>query len=224
MRKIITVALGVISIASLAYAAPQEAQQGETQPSSQTTQAEAPIVYQEPTTGVEIIFASDGSNWDKIIANGESELLFGDRKDVRKATSKAILRAKANISKFLSETIETNETLEEITKTISNSINNGGKVTTGAERKTVETVIESIQNSSEAILKGVIVLEQQINQKDKYVKVQVGVSRKTMKVADKMSNDMNRDLSQPDQSKGATVQQYNNGENEIRRSKNYNNF
>ncbi len=221
MKKITSVALGISLMINLTYAAPPEVT---SQPSSQATQAEASIVYQEPTTGVEIEFASDGKNWNRIRANGESELLFGDRKDIRKATSKATLRAKANIAKFLKEKLTTTETLEEITKTISGSINDGGAVMTGAERKTVETVIESISNSSEAILKGVLVLEQQVNQKDKYVKVQVGISRKTMKTADSLSNDMNRDMSQPNEAKGTTVQQYNNGENEIRRSKNYNNF
>ena len=221
MKKITSVALGISLMINLTYAAPQE---GSSQPSSKATQTEAHIVYQEPTTGVEIEFASDGKNWNRIRANGESELLFGDRKDIRKATSKATLRAKASIAKFLKEKITTTETLEEITKTISSSINDGGAVTIGAERKTVETVIESISNSSEAILKGILVLEQQVNQKDKYVKVQVGISRKTMKTADSLSNDMNRDMSQPNEAKGTTVQQYNKGENEIRRSKNYNNF
>ena len=224
MKKLSSVTLGMISIVGLAYAAPQNVQQGNAQPSAQTAQTESPIVYQEPTTGVEIVFAPDGKNWDKIIANGESELLFGDRKDVRKATSKATLRAKANIAKFMKEKLKTTETLEEITKTISSSTNSNGSVSTGAERKTVETMIESISNSSEAILKGILVLEQQINQKDKYVKMQVGVSRKTMKAADGLANDMNRDMSQPKEAKNTTAQQYNDGENEIRRSKNYNNF
>lgn len=222
MKKLSSVALGLISVIGLVYAAPQEVPQGESPSNIQAAHDESVIVYQEPTTGVEIIFASDGKNWEKIIASGESELLFGDRKDVRKATSKATLRAKANIAKFMKEKLSTTETLEEITKTISNSSSKGGEATTtGSERKTVETVIESIRNSSEAILKGILILEQQINQKEKVVKIKVGVSRKTMKAADSLSSEMNKDLSKP---QAEALQKYNDGENEIRRSKNYNNF
>ena len=224
MKKLSLTTLGMILMVSIGYATPLSTQEKNIQTINHNTQKEASIVYQEPTTGIEIVFTPDGTNWEKIIANGESELLFGDRKDVRKATSKAILRAKANIAKFMQEKLTTTETLEEITKTIANSINSNGTVSTAAERKTVETVIESISNSSEAILKGIIVLEQQINQEDKYVKIQVGVSRKTMKAADSLSHDMNRNMSQPKETKNSTVQQYNDGKNEIRRSKNYNNF
>ncbi len=209
MKKFTSVVLGVISTISLAYTAPQ---------------AKVPIVYQEPTTGVEIVFTADGTNWEKIKANGESELLFGNRKDVRNATSKAILRAKASITKFLQEKLSSTETMEEITKTISSSTRDGKVASVTAKQKTVETMIESIIVSSEAILKGVLVLEQVVNQKDKYVRVQVGISRKTMRIADSISNDMNRDMSQPNGAKGAGEQQYNDGKNEIRRSKNYNNF
>ena len=226
MKKLTLLSLGLASMMSIAYASPQDNITGNTESVNQTVQtSEAPIIYQEPTTGVEIEFAPDGKTWERIRANGESELLFGDRKDVRKATSKATLRAKANIAKFLEEKLKSKDTLEEITKTLSNSKNENGSVSTSAERKTVETQVESISSSSDAILKGILVLEQEVNQKDKYVKVQVGVSRKTMRTADSISGDMKRDLSQPEETKHTnTAKQYNNNENEIRRSKNYNNF
>ena len=220
MKKFSLVVLGIVSTIGLAQATSVES----TPSSKQVKQAEAPIEYKELTTGVEIIFASDGSSWNKIMASGESELLFGDRKDVRKATAKAVMRAKASIAKFLKEKLTTNETLEEITKTISSSIKAGNTVLTGSERKTVETTVESISNSSEAILKGVLVLEQNVNQTDKFVSVKLGMSRKTMKTADSISKDMSRDMAQPDRSEGNAVKQYNNGKSETRRSKNYNNF
>jgi hypothetical protein len=181
------------------------------------------VQYQEPTTGVEIIFAPNSSDWDKIMASGESELAFGDRKDVRQATSKAMMRAKAEIAKFLKEKLNTSETIEEITKTLSDAQSNGEQRSMSVNRKTVETMTSKISNSADAILKGVVVLEQNVNQREKYVSVKVGMSRKTMKTADSMSNAINSNLARP-QNNYQPIQQYNNGQNEIRRSRNYDNF
>ena len=57
-------------------------------------------VYQDPT-GVQIKFNDDGT-MRAILAVAEAELIFGDRKDIRQALSKAGMRAKAHISKFMS--------------------------------------------------------------------------------------------------------------------------
>ena len=224
MNKVKLITLGLLSLTTIIFANPQNNYQPQGEYIQEEVQQQAPIKYQEPTTGVEIIFAQDGCSWDKIMANGESELIFGDRRDVRQSTSKAIMRAKASIAKFLKEKLNTTETIEEITKTIANSKNNGGKTVINAERKTVETLVENISSSAEAILKGVIVLEQNINQKNKYVSVKIGMSRKTMRTADNMSNAINRDLSERNNQNNTYMQQYNNGQNQIRRSRNYDNF
>jgi hypothetical protein len=182
------------------------------------------VQYQEPTTGVEIIFSQDGSGWDKIMANGESELMFGDRRDIRQSTSKATMRAKTEIAKFLKEKLNTSETVEEITKTLSNAKRENGQNVSSSERKTVETLISKISNSADAILKGVVILEQEVNQQEKFVRVKVGMSKKTMRTADGMSNAIRQDLSQPQQNNYQQIQPYNGGQNEIRRSRNYDNF
>jgi hypothetical protein len=183
------------------------------------------VEYKEPTTGVEIIFSPNSSNWDKIMANGESELLFGDRRDIRQATSKAMMRAKAEIAKFLKEKINTSETIEEITKTLSDAKSSGEQKSMSFNRKTVETMTSKISNSANAILKGVVILEQNVNQREKYVSVKVGMSRKTMKTADSMSNAINQNSARPQNINNyQPIQQYNGGQNEIRRSRNYDNF
>jgi len=186
-------------------------------------QAQTTIKYQEPTTGVEIIFSKDAKSWDKIMANGESELMIGDSRDIRQATSKAIIRAKAEIAKFLKEKVKTSETIEEITKTLSTAKSGKNTSSLKAERKTVETLVTNISNSADAILKGVIVLEQEINRKEKFIHIKVGMSRKTMKTADNMSNAIKQDLSKQEENNNGQIQN-NNQDNEIRRSKNYNNF
>jgi len=152
-------------------------------------QAAAPI-YQDPT-GVQVKLNKDGS-FRAILATGEAELQFGDRKDVRQAISKATMRAKAAISKFMSESIATTETLEEITNTL--SANDTTTNTASAQRDVVETYIEGITNSSSTVLTGVVTLMQDINKDAKYVIVTVGVKEQTIRAAAGFSQQINQGL------------------------------
>lgn len=185
--------------------------------------AQQPPSMSDPITGVSIIFDETGTNWDKIMSVGESELLFGDTKDVRTATKKATMRAKANIAKFLNERLTTSEVLEEMTKTLTEQSSDGSAK---ASRKSVETMIEKIENQSEAILKGVIVLEQDINKPQKQVYVTVGMSRKTMQAADGLRNTIQKDLDTGSQNLGNQddSEDSSNDERIIKRSRNYDNF
>jgi hypothetical protein len=211
--------IGIISLSIIVFAN----ENNNSQPKIQ--QQQTPIQYQEPTTGVEIIFSSNSTDWDKIIANAESELLFGDRRDVRQATQKAILRAKANIAKFLKEKVNSSETMDEMTKTLSENKIEDNNTSMSTSRKTIEVMTTKISNSADAILKGVIILEQHVNKKEKYVSVKVGMSRKTMKTADSMSDAINQDLSKLNyKNNNEETEDDSNKKNEIRRSKNYNNF
>lgn len=169
------------------------------------------IIYQTPISGVELDF---NSSYFKIKSMAEWDLIIGDKRDIRQAKEKAILKAKSNLAKFLNENISSTSTLEEITKTASNSTSS----TTTSSRKMVETLVEKISNSSEALLKGVIVLETKVDTKEKSVSVTLGTSEKTMDMADKISN---RLLSN---SENSIEKQDKKDYKEIRRSKNYDNF
>ncbi|MCK7580487.1 MAG: hypothetical protein MZV65_35820 [Chromatiales bacterium] len=68
---------------------------------------------------------------------------------------------------------------------------------TTANRKAVEMLTTKMSNSAEAILKGVLVLEQKEDMPNKRVTVKVGMSRKTMATADNVSSTLEQDLSQP---------------------------
>lgn len=223
MLRILTITtIGIISLSSMSLANEKNNYQPIVEePVEQST----PIQYQEPTTGVEIVFSPNGAEWDKIMASAESELLFGDRRDIRQATQKAILRAKANIAKFLKEKLNSSETMEEITKTLSEAQSDGKDKSMSTSRKTIETMITKISNSAEAILKGVIVLEQNVNKKEKYVSVKLGMSKKTMKTADNIAKTISQDLSEPNnKNSNSNTQEDSSEKNEIRRSRNYNNF
>lgn len=206
------------------YVAPQSVYAQQTMDEEQYKEYSAPeedeVKYEDEITGVEIIWKEDGSGvWEKIISTGESELRFGDRKDIRQAKKKASMRAKASIAKFLKERLKTSDVQDEMTKTM---VKHNGKSET-ATRKSVEVLTEKIENSADAILKGVITLMQDINKKEKYVMVKLGMSRKTMRASDNLRNNMNRDLDTKKRINSNSSRSSQDGR-QINRSRNYDNF
>jgi hypothetical protein len=191
-----SIALSAIMV--IGVSTPVLGQQNPSAPDSvQTTvQDSAAVVYEDPM-GVSVEFIPDGSDWKRIYSTGEAELLFGDHKDIQNARRKAELGAKAAIAKFLKEKIASEETQEDITKTIADSTASKAGMDTTANRKAVEILTTKMSSSAEAILKGVLVLEQKEDMPNKRVTVKVGMSRKTMTTADSVSSTLKQDLSQP---------------------------
>ncbi len=174
-------------------------------------------VYKD-ASGVSIKFDDDGTDWEKIYSVGESTLTFNDANEVSNAKKKATLRAKANISSFLNETIKTESVLNSLTNTVS-EVDRDENVT--ANRKTAEELIERIVQSSSSILKGVITLEEKVDVEKNLVTVMVGVSRKTMNVSDSVKNSITTDSSQQGHG-GTSIGEP--AQSEVGRSKNYDDF
>jgi hypothetical protein len=172
------------------------------------------VSYKPINCGVEIIFKKDGSDWEKIQAIGEADLTFGDTTDVRQATKKATLRAKAELAKFMKENLTTEEVSEEITKIVQN-ISVTQSISGSKARNIIDTTIERISSQSDFILKGVLVLENEVNMQEKRVRVVVGVSRKTQRTADSLKTAFEENVSN---SKTAT------DSGATRRSVNYDNY
>lgn len=220
-KKLIAIAFALsAAISSPAYAEKEPATKNPLNLSA--TEEVSPVVY-EDTSGVTMELDASGNTWIKMRSTGEAELRFGDRKDVIQAKRKATLAAKAELVKFMSERLGSSEVVGEITKTISETTNTANADT----RKSVETLTTEMHSASEAILKGILTLEQKVDTVNKVVTVTVGVSRKTMGVADAISGNMNSNMS------GQVSGGANNGSNsnssanvksEVRRSKNYDNF
>lgn len=145
--------------------------------------------YVDPD-GVRVKFTESGE-MKSIISSAEAALVFGDRKDIIKAKKKAALRAKAEIAKFLNEKMKSQETIEDMTKTITNQTSAGD---INASRKIIEVQTENISSSAEALLKGVVTLLEDVNKDKKYVRIEVGMNLKTMRAADSLRNDLNRNL------------------------------
>lgn len=172
------------------------------------------VSYKPINSGVEIIFKADGSDWEKIQAIGEADLTFGDTTDIRQATKKATLRAKAELAKFMKENLTTEEVSEEITKIIQN-ISVTLSISGSKARNIIDTTIERISSQSDFILKGVLVIENEVNMQQKRVRVVVGVSRKTQRTADSLKTAFKENVSN---SKAAA------DSGETRRSVNYDNY
>lgn len=216
-RSHVTFTVSVVLLVALFVSIPGAFAQ--TRDSSETEKAgnADALVYRDPS-GVSVEYSNDGSDWVRIRSIGESDLLFGDNRDVQDAVRKATLKAKAEISKFISEKIKAKEVAEEMSMTMTE--HNGEDQT--ANRKTVDTLTSKIANSSESILKGVITIEQKTDKAAKRVSVTVGVSRKTIGVADSLSGAIKSDQEAP--AGGNAGSPAATPGSETRRSKNYDDF
>lgn len=172
MKKIITLTIIVLSLLA-----------------SPVQSAEVAEYIDQPT-GAKVKFNDDNSI-KSITAKGEAELVFGDRKDIRVATQKASMRAKAMIAKFMKERLQSEEVMDDLTKTATQT-EVGGKIT--GTRKTLEVQREIITNSADAMLKGLVTLIQDVNRDEKYVAVTLGTNEKFMRAADSLKGKMNRNL------------------------------
>ncbi|MBN6710395.1 hypothetical protein JFL47_03985 [Haemophilus haemoglobinophilus] len=167
-------------------------------------------------TGVSYEVDENGE-FARIRAVGEAELEIGDRKDIRTATQKAQMRAKANIAKFLSERVASNEVLDEIEKQVNNSNGKNKEVS----RETLSTYTENIQNSAEALLKGVIATKSEVNKDEKFVSVEMGISLNTLRAADTLGERLKENHAD---GKKNNSQNLNGGGREVKKAKNYDNF
>lgn len=171
-------------------------------------------------TGVSYEVDENGE-FARIRSTGEAELEFGDRKDIRIATQKAQLRAKANIAKFLSERIKSDEVMSEM---INSMTNTNGK-NKEANRETIESYTENISSSAEALLKGVIVTKTDVNKDEKVVSVEMGLSPKTMNVADVINRGLKTDSTESSSQSGNVSSEIESGVGrEVKKIKNYDNF
>lgn len=187
--------------------------------SSENQKPQKTITYKEPT-GVQVEFNED-SSIKKILASGEAELEFGDAKDKRQAVQKATLRAKAAIAKFLTESIKTTETLDEIQKTVNNAKSDGSKLVT---RETIETQAEIIENKAEEILQGVVTLQQDIDPEKKFVTVTVGMKEETIQAAKDLKGKIESSETSSPSDASSDIATSEQTEKEVRRSKSMDSF
>jgi len=140
--------------------------------------------YLDGPTGVSVKLNVDGTI-KSIVASGESQLIFGDKKDeqadIQKATLQATLLAKAKISKFMSESLPLNEVMDDLTIIASDAASDGKTaMSSSITRQTLEIQRGIIWNSSDDILNGLVVLTTETVRDKKYIKVVLGTDDKLM--------------------------------------------
>lgn len=182
---------------------------------------EAVYEYENPS-GVEVRFNEDGEV-KSLLATADADYKFGDSKDIKQATQKATMRAKANLSKFLQEEVSTSEVQEEITTTISSDSSEGES---SAIRDSVEKFAETVSVESKALLSGVVVLKSEVLKDDKMVRVTVGLKEQTINAAAAMSMKMSEAQAKMAQAKEQVP--VNKAENlkdsNVKKSQMYDNF
>lgn len=131
---------------------------------------------------------SDGMNVEnlqggtKILATASASASFDDVDSIKDAKDDATMEAKAMISKFMTETIHSDEAV--------NKVVNESKSMTGTEKKVLRTElverVKSYRNSSRALLRGVVVLGDCYT-KGTEVRVSVGIKPETIAGAGKLA-------------------------------------
>lgn len=137
--------------------------------------------------GVTIRLTPDGGF--QIFAVGTGTYDFDDVDDVMDAQKEATLKAKANLAKFMNESLSTNEKLDEMSSKVKQISSENGESKTTASKVSVKKALTSIKNSSAALLKGVIVLSSsKIPAKGTTgtYRVMIGVSSKTLAAVGKL--------------------------------------
>ena len=118
----------------------------------------------------------------KIIATGAAEVDFDDRGELFDALMEAELGAKAVISEFLFETIQSEKGIDSVaTKTINLMKGEGDQKKTAAKGE-IKTILEQLAGKSEGLLRGVVKLSECYTKGD-YDMVSVGLKPETIAAA-----------------------------------------
>ncbi len=200
MKKLMIVACGFMFAQVAVFA--QAAQD----PQLQANASDAAVQQElsEPD-GVAIKAAPDGSY--QIFSRGTGVYDFNDSDDIMDARKEAQLRAKANISKFMKESVASSEGIDNVSKKIKNMKTDGQNQQVAASKETVKVITESIRNNSDAILTGVITLKEQKVAKGNggEIQVTVGISSKTLTAAKALAQGINQSLSDRDSGQGGLM-------------------
>ena len=204
MKKQIVTAIA-IGITGIFPAVAQEALQEVPQQQGGTDEVRAELKKEVKTEDVkEALEQPDGAafkltedgGW-QLFGTGSGSYDFNDPDDIMDATKEAMLKAKSNISKYLSEKIDSEETLNNLTEKKKKMSKGSEGVSESVSKETIKTQVESIKNSSSAILSGVITLssdKKPSGDSSGVVSVKVGVSSKSLAVAGKIAGDITKSL------------------------------
>jgi hypothetical protein len=133
---------------------------------------------------------TESGGW-RIFGIGTATYDFNDPSDIADATQSAVLEAKANLARFMKERLSTDLVRNKVTEKKRLLATGTGKNVTKEE---IETTINTIKNSADALLRGVIVLESHKVPEDEEggtVTVKVVVSSKSQEAAERVAREIN---------------------------------
>jgi hypothetical protein len=138
--------------------------------------------------GLDMEFDKDG-NWSKIYSTYTQPVEFPDRQGIKTAQIIAEEKGKAQIVRFMNETVESDRLVEEVDKTVQRAQRTqgtgaGDKLTKENQREMAVSVREFTHSYSSGNLRGVTVLDMGYNDKAEEVWVKIGISRATTATAD----------------------------------------
>ncbi len=138
--------------------------------------------------GVAIRLGDDNSF--QIFSTGTGSYDFDDADDILAAQNEATQKAKANLAKFLNESLHNEDQFNSASAKVKKLSQQDGKTTTTVDRVSARTMLTSIRNSAAALLRGVVVLASSKipgTGSSGMVRVTVGVSSKTLEAAGKLA-------------------------------------
>jgi len=145
--------------------------------------------------GIDIDFDAAG-NWSAIYSTYTQPVEFPDRRGIKKAQIIAEEKGKAEIIRFLDQEVSSERLVEEVDKTVENAERNQGtgnddKLTRTSQRQMVESVKEFTRSYASGNLRGVTVLETGYNEKAEEAWVKIGISQKTITIANGLRQNLN---------------------------------
>ena len=140
--------------------------------------AEAEFV--EKNGSLIISFNSDG-NWEAIKSSATYNILGGNHTSISDAATIASMRAKQNITEFIANDVRTEKTFNGLSKAYSEQMADGEEKVGKEGFDAITKLQTQITDSSAAILKGVMLVGQQVS--GNTVAVTVQVDRKSLKAA-----------------------------------------
>ncbi len=144
--------------------------------------------------GVAIKGLPDGSY--QIFARGTGVYDFNEAEEMLSARKVAEMRAKASLAKYLKEKVTVEDGHENISKKIKNLSTDGQNESKNINKETVTVISEVIRSQASAILTGVIKLKEERipNGNGGEIQVTIGMSPKTLLVAQKVAQGINESL------------------------------
>ncbi len=143
-------------------------------------------VHEQSIGSVQITY-DDAGNWIKIVSSGIAPLHNSSAHATSEATKVAAMHAKQNIADFMSNSIQSDKSVD--TESTSNVRSGRDKEKSEGEISTLTTVVEHIKDNSAAVLRGIQVTNQTVSRD--FVRVEVTATKQSIVAAQSIQSSMN---------------------------------